>query len=191
MRFETRPWQVSGRPGNFPSTPPAHGFRFDGFPKDEVYFARGGKPPRKAADPLAGLSRPPMTHKWQLLANEPIVNNRGGRLWMVGSTKFAISRTITGAVLELEPGALRELHWHLSDDEWQYVLEGQASVTMFGPHGRFRTENLEKGDVGYIPQGYGHSLENVGGKQTRVLIGFNSGVYEDIDLANQPSSATA
>ena len=33
---------------------------------------------------------------------------------------------------------------------------------MFGSHGRYRTETLDKGDVGYIPQGYGHSIENVG-----------------------------
>ena len=50
-------------------------------------------------------------------------------------------------------GALRELHWHPSADEWQYVLEGTVSVTMFGSGGRYRIETLEKGDVGYIPQG--------------------------------------
>ena len=44
-------------------------------------------------------------------------------------------------------------------------------------------ETLEKGDVGYIPQGYGHSLENVGDEPCRVLIGFNSGIYEEIDLS--------
>ncbi len=42
---------------------------------------------------------------------------------------------------------------------------------------------LEKGDVGYIPPGYGHSIENVGDKPCRVLIGFNNGVYETIDLS--------
>ena len=34
------------------------------------------------------------------------VNNKGGRLWLVDSTKFPISKTITGAILELDPGAL-------------------------------------------------------------------------------------
>jgi oxalate decarboxylase len=155
---------------------------FDGFPKEEVYFAQGKVPPEKAADPLAGPKRTPLTHKWRLLANEPLVNNKGGRLWMVDSTKFPISKTITGAVLELEPGALRELHWHPSADEWQYVLEGKISMTAFGSHGRFRTETLEQGDVGYIPQGYGHSIESVSDKKSRVLIGFNSGIYEEIDL---------
>ena len=156
---------------------------FDGFPKKEVYFARGAVPPEKAADPLAGPKKPPLTHKWQLLANDPLVNNKGGRLWLVDSTKFPISKTITGAVLELEPGALRELHWHPTADEWQYVLEGKVSITLFGSGGRYRTETFEKGDVGYIPQGYGHSIENVGDGKCRVLIGFNSGVYEEIDLS--------
>ena len=54
---------------------------------------------------------------------------------------------------------------------------------MFGSNGRFRTEQLHAGDVAYIPQGYGHSIENVGSKQSRLLIGFNTGMYEAIDLS--------
>jgi len=54
---------------------------------------------------------------------------------------------------------------------------------MFGSGGRYRTETLEKGDVAYIPQGYGHSIENVGDKACRILIGLNTGVYEAIDLS--------
>jgi oxalate decarboxylase len=90
---------------------------------------------------------------------------------------------MTGVILELDPGALRELHWHPTSDEWQYVLEGKISVTLFGSHSRHRTETLEQGDVGYIPQGYGHSIENVGDSKCRLLIGFNTGVYEAIDLS--------
>ena len=57
------------------------------------------------------------------------------------------------------------------------------SVTLFGSHGRYRIERLQKGDVGYIPQGYGHSIENVGSGAARILIGFNAGIYETIDLS--------
>ena len=57
------------------------------------------------------------------------------------------------------------------------------AVTLFGSHGRFRVETLEQGDVGYIPQGYGHSIENTGNKTARILIGFNTGIYESIDLS--------
>jgi oxalate decarboxylase len=34
-----------------------------------------------------------------------------------------------------------------------------------------------------IPQGYGHSIENVGSGPCRILIGFNSGIYEAIELS--------
>jgi oxalate decarboxylase len=140
---------------------------FAGFPKEEVYFRK----------------LPPQSHKWRLLAQPPIVDNKGGRLYLVDSSNFPISKTMTGAILDLDPGALRELHWHPTADEWQYVIEGKVEVTMFGSGGRYRIETLDKGDVGYIPQGYGHSLENVGDKPCRVLIGFNTGNYETIDLS--------
>jgi len=110
-----------------------------------------------------------------------VVVSAPGREWRVDSTRFPISTTITGVILDLEPAALRELHWHPNADEWQYVITGDVRVTMFGSHGRFRTEILQAGDVGYIPQGYGHSIENVGRKTSRILIGFNSGIYESID----------
>lgn len=99
------------------------------------------------------------------------------------STNFPISTTITGVILELEPGALRELHWHPNADEWQYLISGTISVTLFGSQGRFRTETLEQGDVAYIPQGYGHSIENIGDETCRILIGFNTGTYQSINLS--------
>ena len=111
-----------------------------------------------------------------MLSEAPHGVFNGGREWRVDSTRFPISTTMTGVVLDLEPGALRELHWHPNADEWQYVINGDVSVTMFGSHGRFRTELLHTGDVGYIPQGYGHSIENVGGNPSRILIGFNTGL---------------
>jgi oxalate decarboxylase len=156
---------------------------FDGFPKDEVYFARGAVPPEKPTVPLQGWKLPPETHKYELLEQAPHKIFKGGREWRVDSSRFPISKTITGVILDLDPGALRELHWHPTADEWQYVIEGNISVTMFGSHGRYRTEVMERGDVGYIPQGYGHSIENVGNQPCRVLIGFNTGVYETIDLS--------
>ena len=37
--------------------------------------------------------------------------------------------------------------------------------------------------MGYIPQGYGHSIENIGDKPGRVLLALNTGKYEGIDLS--------
>jgi oxalate decarboxylase len=156
---------------------------FASFPKEEVYFARGKPPPAELPVPLQGWKLPPDTHKYRLLAQPPHATYPGGREWRVDSSRFPIAKTITGVILDLDPGALRTLHWHPNADEWQYVIDGEVSVTLFGSHGRFRTEHLQKGDVGYIPQGYGHSLENTGSRAARVLIGFNAGIYETIDLS--------
>ncbi len=157
---------------------------FDRFPMEEVYFARGAIPPDRIPENLQGPRvSPPETHKFRMLAGAPHAVFKGGREWRIDSTRFPISTTTTGEILDLEPGALRELHWHPNADEWQYVIDGDLSVTMFGSHGRFRIEQLHAGDVGYIPQGYGHSIENVGSKPSRTLIGFNTGIYEAIDLS--------
>lgn len=156
---------------------------FESFPKEEVYFAKGPVPSAEQPVPLQGHNPPAVTHKYELLNRPPHRTFDGGREWRVDASMFPISKTITGVILELEPNALRELHWHPNADEWQYVIEGNISVTMFGSHGRYRTETLEQGDVGYIPQGYGHSVENIGNKTCRVLIGFNSGTYAAVDLS--------
>ena len=88
-------------------------------------------------------------------------------------------------------GGLRELHWRPKADEWQYVVDGEFEVTLFGSHGRYRIEMLAKGDVAYIPQGYGHSIENIGGQAGRVLIGLNTEDYQAIDLSQWLASNPA
>jgi oxalate decarboxylase len=156
---------------------------FDGFPKAEAYFVRGPIPPADAVPLQGALTSPPATHKYQLLAQEPHSVHKFGREWRVGANRFPISQTMTGVILDLQPGGLRELHWHPNADEWQYVIDGQFNVSLFGSHGRYRIETLDKGDVAYIPQGYGHSIENIGSKPGRLLIGLNTGEYQAIDLS--------
>ena len=92
-------------------TMPRVGLRW--LPEEEVYIARGMLPPAQAAAPLQGRRLPPITHKYELLAQPPNATFKGGREWRVlNSTQFPISTTMTGDMLDLEPGALRELHWH-------------------------------------------------------------------------------
>jgi oxalate decarboxylase len=158
---------------------------FAKFPRDEVYFARGPIPPATITpDHRNALHSPPDTHKFRMLAQAPRTVQPGGREWRVGQERFPISKTITGVILDLDPGGLRELHWHPNADEWQYVISGQVRETLFGSHGRYRIETLDKGDVGYVPTGYGHSLENTSdASPARVLIAFNTGHHEAIELS--------
>ncbi len=155
------------------------------FPREEAYFIRGPIPPERIQpEHRATLAAPPLTHKFRMLAEAPLGVFAGGREWRVGQERFPISTTMTGAILELNPGGLRELHWHPNADEWQYVLAGQVRVTLFGAKGRYREETLNTGDAAYIPTGYGHSVENTSDTQpARVLAAFNTGHYQAIDLS--------
>ncbi len=156
---------------------------FDNIPKNEVYFAKGKIPPAIPPAPLQGRKPPPLTHKYSLHSQKPFEVFEGGVEWRADGSQFPISTTMTGVVLEMQKGALRELHWHPNASEWQYVLGGQFRVTLFGSHGRWRQETLGQGDVGYIPQGFGHSIENIGDGKARILIVFNTGHYQTIDLS--------
>lgn len=155
---------------------------FANFPKREVYIAQGPVPPPLPADPApASLDSSPLTHRYHLLAQKPEIFP-GGTMRVVSERQFPISTTVTGGLLNIKPGGLRELHWHPNADEWQYYVKGRARMTVFGSSGRARTEEFGPGDVGYVPTGYGHYIENVGTDDVEIVLAFNNGVYESISL---------
>src|SRR5712691_11279249 len=73
--------------------------------------------------------------------------------------EFPISKGIAGVSMKLEPGAMRELHWHATAAEWAFVDTGRVRTTVFGPGGYAETNDFEPGDVWYFPRGHGHMLE--------------------------------
>jgi oxalate decarboxylase len=119
----------------------------------------------------------------------------GGWEKIVSSEEFPIQKRLTAALQYLEPGALRELHWHPNADEWQYYLSGSARMTIFGAHGRAKTEEFKPGQVGFVPQGFGHYVEQIGDEPTKFILLFNSPVFEEISiskwLAGNPASLIA
>ena len=155
---------------------------FANFPTGEVYIATGPVPPPLAADPAPGsLELVPLTHRYPFLAEKP-QEFAGGLLRVVSRVQFPISTTMSGGLLQIKPGGMRELHWHPNAAEWQYYLKGSAEMTVFGSGGRARTEQFATGDVGYVPQGYGHYILNTGEDDLEILIVFNSGIYQSISI---------
>ena len=78
------------------------------------------------------------------------------------SRNFTVSKRIAAALIEIEPGGMRELHWHPNADEWQYYLNGQGRMTVFASGGKSRTFDYQAGDVGAVPFAMGHYIENTG-----------------------------
>ncbi|MFZ1425598.1 MAG: cupin domain-containing protein [Geminicoccaceae bacterium] len=90
--------------------------------------------------------------------------------------------TLLALVIDLEPGVMRELHWHPDADEWQYYLAGEARMTVFDATSKARTFNYQAGDVGFVPRTMGHYIENIGWTTVRVINVFNSPCYKDMSL---------
>src|SRR5260370_17651463 len=106
----------------------------------------------------------------------------GGTPRIADSRVFPVSTTIAGAMVQLEPGGVRELHWHPNADEWQYYIEGTARMGVFAAAGQARTFNFQAGDVGYVPFAMGHYIENIGDTSVRFLEMFKSSYYADVSL---------
>jgi oxalate decarboxylase len=91
---------------------------------------------------------------------------------------------LSALVMDIEPGGMREIHWHPDADEWQYYMEGSARMTVFDATSKARTFNYTAGDVGFVPRTMGHYIENIGDSLLRIINVFNTPVYKDISLAN-------
>src|SRR5262249_1542142 len=63
----------------------------------------------------------PVPYSYRLPAQEP-VKVAGGQVRIVDSSNFPAASTIAAALVEIDPGGMRELHWHPNTDEWQYYL---------------------------------------------------------------------
>src|SRR5207302_7748725 len=72
--------------------------------------------------------------------------------------QLPISKGIAGVSMGLEPGAMRELHWHATAAEWAFVDKGRVRTTVLGPLGYSETNDFDLGDIWYFPRGHGHML---------------------------------
>jgi oxalate decarboxylase len=128
----------------------------------------------------AGTVPQPYSHR--LMEQEPVVA-AGGWARIVDSSNFPAASTVAAALVEVEPGAVRELHWHPNADEWQYYISGQGRMTVFASSGKARTFDYQGGDVGYVPFAMGHYVENTGDEPLRFLEMFRSDRFADVSLA--------
>jgi oxalate decarboxylase len=151
-------------------------------PDTERYIFSGTVPGALAADAVAapaGSVPEPFSHR--MLEQEPI-EVTGGRVRITDSSNFPIATTIAAALVEVDPGGLRELHWHPNTDEWQYFISGQARMTVFAASGKARTFDYQAGDVGYVPFAMGHYVQNTGDQPLRFLEMFRSDRFADVSL---------
>jgi oxalate decarboxylase len=159
---------------------------FDNLPTDIArtrYMFAGAVPPALSDDaPPYPATTPPLSYTWRMHAQEP-TRAPGGRVRITDSRNFTVSKRIAAALVEIEPGGMRELHWHPNTDEWQYYLSGQGRMTVFASGGKARTFDYQAGDVGYVPFAMGHYVQNTGEETLTFLEMFRSDHYADVSLS--------
>ena len=147
----------------------------------ELYIFTAPVPGALASDKIAGATPVSQTFSHKMLAQQPI-KTKSGTVRITDTSVFPASKTISAALVEVQPGGMREMHWHPNTDEWQYYIEGEARMGVFAGSGQARTFDFMAGDVGYVPFAMGHYIENTGKTPLRFLELFKSSYYADVSL---------
>ncbi|KAJ7788233.1 oxalate decarboxylase [Mycena olivaceomarginata] len=162
---------------NFKANPDA----FSHIPAQELYIFPSAPPASDAVAPSSPQGTIPSPFTFAL-SKVNATQLSGGTVKIVDSTTFSVSTTIAAAEVTVEPGAIRELQWHPTMDEWSFFIEGEGRVTIFASQGNARTFNYQAGDIGFVPTAMGHYVENTGNTTLRYLEIFNTDRFQDISL---------
>jgi oxalate decarboxylase len=152
-------------------------------PKQELFIFQAAPPPplqQDAVDDPLGFVPQNMLFR---LMDQPATQSPGGRVRIADTRNFPISTDVAAAWVEVDPGHMRELHWHPNADEWQYYISGKARMTVFAAEAKARTFDYQAGDVGYVPMSMSHFIENTGTEPLRFLELFKSSRFMDVSLA--------
>lgn len=106
----------------------------------------------------------------------PIKATSGGWARDLTTTQLPIATGIAGAHLFLNPGGVREMHWH-SSAEWAYVIAGRCQATIVDPAGAMEIVNFGPGDTWSFPAGHAHAIQALGSLPCHAILTFDDGRY--------------
>jgi oxalate decarboxylase len=154
---------------------------FDAFPKGETYIQAG--PVIPVAQAVDAPWPKDSTHKFSLRNDVKARRDfDGGTFRLATVDEWPVSKTMSGGVMVLKPGAIKELHWNPNANEWHYYLRGKAQVAVFGSGGRGKVAEFNPGDVAYIPAGFGHAVRNIGNEDLEIVQTWDNGTFQEIGL---------
>ena len=154
---------------------------FDVFPPGEVYIKAG--PIIPVSEALDAPWPKESTHKFRLMNDPRAVRDFDGGMFRLATVdEWPVSKAMSGGLMVIKPGAMRNLHWNVNANEFHYYLKGKGQVAMFGSGGRGKVAEFNPGDSAYIPQGFGHAIKNVGDTDLEIVQTWDNGKFEEIDL---------
>jgi len=137
----------------------------DNLPTGELYIFPGTPAPSNISEQNvtgpAGIIDPEFTYSYHWSQQEAY-EVPGGSVKILDPVTFPTAYNFAAALFTVKPGAMRELHWHTTSDEWSFFLAGQGRLTVYMAPDSATTYNFQAGDVGYVPVPNAHYIENTG-----------------------------
>jgi oxalate decarboxylase len=133
--------------------------------------------PRIPAETITSQS-----HLFHLGALAPTTYD-GGSLQQAHEDNFPILKGQEASIqlITLQPGGIREPHWHPSAWEINLVTGGIATWVLIDGNGNHESFEAHVDDLVFAPQGSFHYFENRGSEDLNVLIIQNTSAPEDKD----------
>lgn len=141
---------------------------FDNIPDDELYIFKGTPAPADIEEQnvttSAGLVPRSESYSYHF-SEQPAHEVAGGSVKIVDTLTFPVASNFSAAVVTVNPGGMREIHWHPTSDEWTFFIKGQGRATLFTAPNAATTFDYRAGDVGYFPKSNSHYIENTGDEE--------------------------
>lgn len=159
---------------------------FKDLPTEELYIFNGTTQPRDIREqnttaPGGSLTgNASYTYHW---SRQQPYTVPGGSVKILDPASFPVAAMFSAALVTVAPGAMREMHWHTTSDEWDYFLQGSGRATIYVAPDAGRTFDFTAGDVGYISQADAHYIENTGTEDLVFLEVLQAPRFSDISVA--------
>jgi oxalate decarboxylase len=140
---------------------------------------------RASAGEAPTLPESKQTNRFDFSKIKPQVVRAGGTLVEATGENFPVLKDQRAAafLLVLKPGGAREPHWHPNAWEIDVPISGRGRLGVANPDATFSVQDISPGQIGFIPRGYAHYIENVGSEDLTWMIVFNNTYPDDIGLS--------
>jgi oxalate decarboxylase len=150
--------------------------------------ARGNPFPARQAGGLgAGPSLPATSQQlsFALAAATPQLDTPGGTITHVTPDQLPamMGAKASMVMVRLQPGALREPHWHPNAWEINLCVAGRGEFGVVLPDGTQATYAVGAGDAVFVPHGFGHYIANTGSTDMAFVSSFNADAPTTIGMA--------
>ncbi|KAL4904302.1 hypothetical protein BDW74DRAFT_29150 [Aspergillus multicolor] len=158
---------------------------FDNIPDGELFIFPGTPAPTDIAAQNKSTAEGPIEHDLTYsyhFSEQPAHIVPGGSVKIVDPQNFPAASNFAAAIVTVKPGAMREIHWHPTSDEWSFFIRGYGRATLIEAPSTATTFDFHPGDVGYFPMSHSHYIENTGDEDLVLLEVLQADHFSDISL---------